>query len=210
MLLVIHNQPGDDRPRRVFLSYSHQDDAWRRRVVEALESLEKQQRIAAWDDHEILPGENWDKKIRQELDLADVILFLVSPAFIQSDYCRGVEVKRAVTRSDAGEAVLVPIIVHRCEFQKQPFAPFQAYPVDGFPLAEATDHEARLADLREKLGLALLGWWYPRRPRGNGASPATLARFSPCPRAGSRSTSRLMSRTPSWGRLSPAPNSAAT
>ena len=168
MLLVIHNQPADDHPRRVFVSYSRQDEAWKHRVVDALKPLEQEQLIAAWHDRKLLPGQDWDGEIRQELNQADVILFLVSPAFISSRYCRDVEVRRAVERSDAGEAVLVPIIVHRCEFGKEPFARFQAYPIDGSPLGEAPDQETRLDDLREKLHLALLGWWYPRRPRSNG------------------------------------------
>ena len=172
MLLVIQNQPVDDHPRKVFVSYSHEDEDWKLRVVEALRPLEQQRRIAAWHDRKLLPGENWDGKIKDELNAADVILFLVSQTFIDSSYCRQVEVRRAVERSDAGEAVLVPIIVRRCEWQKEPFARFQAYPLDGSPLEESTDEATRLTDLREKLNLALLGWWYPRRPRVNGGSHA--------------------------------------
>lgn len=172
MLLVIQNQPADDHPRRVFVSYAHEDEDWKRRVVEAIKPLEQQQRIAAWHDQKLLPGQKWDGVIRQELNAADVILFLVSPAFIESQYCREVEVRRAVERSDAGQSVLVPIIVRRCEWQKEPFARFQTYPLDGSPLEGSADETARLTDLREKLHLALLGWWYPRRPRANGGSHA--------------------------------------
>lgn len=88
MLLVIQNQPADDHPRKVFVSYSHEDEGWKQRIVEALKPLEEQRRIAAWDDRKLLPGENWDGKIKDELNAADVILFLVSPAFIESDYYR--------------------------------------------------------------------------------------------------------------------------
>ena len=172
MLLVIQNQPADGHPRRVFVSYSRQDEEWKERIVAALKPLEEAQRIAAWHDRKLLPGEQWDGVMQRELNEADVILFLVSPTFINSAYCRAVEVRRAVERSDAGEAVLVPIIVRRCDFQKEPFARFQAYPVDGSPLAELPDQEEGLADMREKLSLALLGWWYPRRPRGEGGSYA--------------------------------------
>lgn len=182
MLLVIQNQPASDQPRRVFVSYSHQDEEWKGRIMEALKPLEQQQRIAAWHDRKLLPGEAWDGRIKHELNQADVILFLVSPAFIGSPYCREVEVRRAVERSDAGEAVLVPIIVRRCEFQKEPFARFQTYPIDGSPLDESPDQAARLTDLQEKLHLALLGWWYPRRPRGNGGSHGLWQlQFRPAP-----------------------------
>lgn len=180
MLLVIQNQPAEGHPRRVFVSYSHQDEPWKRRVVEALKPLEQQQRIAAWHDRKLLPGQDWDEVIRQALTRADVILFLVSPAFIESRYCSEVEGRLAVARAEADEAVLVPIIVRRCAYQKEPFARFQSYPIDGSPLEEAADQEARLADLREKLDLALLGWWYPRRPRaGDGAHALWQLQFQP-------------------------------
>ena len=195
MLLIIQNQPADDHPRRVFVSYSHQDEDWKQRIVEALRPLEQEQRIAAWHDRKLMPGEDWDGKIKHELNQADVILFLVSPTFINSHYCREVEVRRAVERSTAGEAVLVPIIIHRCEFQKEPFARFQAYPLDGSPLDESPDQVTRLNDLREKLNLALLGWWYPRRPRGNGGSHALWhLQFRPASGANAPSDQTLLSR----------------
>jgi len=172
MLLVIQNQPADNHPRKVFVSYSHKDETWKQKVVNALKPLEDQHRIAAWHDRKLLPGQEWDGEIKQELELADVILLLISPAFIKSRYCRDVEIKRAVDRSEEGTAVLVPIIVSRCAFDKEPFARFQAYPVDGSPLDEVPDPDTKMRDLREKLQLALLGWWYPRRPRGKGEAQA--------------------------------------
>ena len=59
----------------------------------------------------------------------------------------------------------IPIIIERCDWQKEPFAAFQSLPLDGSALSEAKDVEAALLDCREKLGLACTGHWYPRRPR---------------------------------------------
>jgi len=42
--------------RRVFVSNSHQDEPWKRRVMEALKPLEQPPRIAAWHDRKLLPG----------------------------------------------------------------------------------------------------------------------------------------------------------
>lgn len=172
MLLVIQNQPADNAPRKVFVSYSHHDEPWKQRIVTALKPLEEQHRIAAWHDRKLLPGQDWDGEIKQELELADVVLLLVSPTFLSSGYCRDVEIKRAVKRTEDRQAVLIPIIVSRCVFDKEPFARFQAYPVDGSPLDEAHDLDSKMDDLQEKLNLALLGWWYPRRPRAIGQAQA--------------------------------------
>lgn len=45
MLLVIHNLPTDVHPRRVFVSYAHRNEAWKHRVMGALQPLAQQQRI---------------------------------------------------------------------------------------------------------------------------------------------------------------------
>ena len=55
--------------------------------------------IEWWYDRCIPPGNDWDHKIRAELDHADIIVLLVSPRFLASDYIRGVEVERAVSRA---------------------------------------------------------------------------------------------------------------
>lgn len=169
ILFVLQNNRPDDRPRQVFVSYSHRDEAWKDRVVAAMRPLEAQQRITAWHDRKLMPGDDWDGEIRGELERADVILLLVSPDFVASRYCRAIEVQRAVERRNAGDAVLVPIILRACAWRGEAFARFQAYPLDGTPLADAADPDV-FDDLREKLNLALLGWWYPRRPRA-GAGP---------------------------------------
>ena len=36
------------------------------------------------DPEALLPAQDWDEEIRQALNRADVIIFLVSPAFVES------------------------------------------------------------------------------------------------------------------------------
>ena len=115
----------------------------------ALRPLEEQRQITAWHDRKLLPGQPWDGVIREELDHLDLVLLLVGPDFIASPYCRDVEVRRAVERAETGDAVLIPIIVERCDWQKESFAAFQSLPLDGSALSEARDVEAALVDCRE-------------------------------------------------------------
>jgi len=63
MLLIVHNQSSDGHPKRWVLSYLHQHEAWKHRVVEALKPLEQPQPIAAWHDRKLLPGQEWDEEI---------------------------------------------------------------------------------------------------------------------------------------------------
>ncbi len=125
----------DDRPQRppmrVFFSYSHADDEHRLRLAKALKLLERQGLIDTWSDRKLLPGDRWEEGIEQELERADLILFLVSPDFIASDFIWGREMKRALEREERKEARVVPVIIRPCDWHAAPFGKLQAVPKDG-------------------------------------------------------------------------------
>ena len=52
-----------------------------------LAALRREGRIEEWFDREILAGDVLDHETSQELEQADLILLLISPDFIASDYC---------------------------------------------------------------------------------------------------------------------------
>ncbi len=112
---------GERPPIRVFFSYSHADDRHRIRLEKALKLLERQGLIDTWTDRKLLPGDRWEEGIAEELERADLILFLVSDDFIASDFIWGREMKRALEREERGEARVVPVIVRPCDWHPAPF-----------------------------------------------------------------------------------------
>jgi hypothetical protein len=70
------------------------------------------------------------------LELTDIILFLVSADFIDSKYCYGMEMARAIEREKAKTARAIPIIIHYCDWQPTPLGKLQALPRDGRPVAD--------------------------------------------------------------------------
>ena len=78
--------------------------------------------------------EEWRGKIDAKLEAAQVILVLISPSFIASDYCWDVEAQRAMKRHALGEACVIPVIVRPCEWRETPFAELQALPKNGKPI----------------------------------------------------------------------------
>lgn len=128
----------DERaPIRVFFSYSHEDDRHRIRLEKALKLLERQDLIDTWTDRKLLPGDRWEEGIEQELERADLILFLVSPDFIASEFIWGHEMKRALEREEKGEARVVPVIVRPCDWHAAPFGKLQAVPTDGLAVTHS-------------------------------------------------------------------------
>jgi hypothetical protein len=110
---------------RIFYSYAHEDAEWRQRLETYLAPLKQQKKIVEWHDRQIQPGANWDAEINENLDLSDLILFLVSPDFIASDYIFGVEVDRALARLKRQEVKVVPVLLRPCLWTDSRFSELQ-------------------------------------------------------------------------------------
>lgn len=122
----------------VFISYAHVDDALRSGLRAHLAALEREGLVRAWDDREILGGDAWADVIDERLNRADMILLLVSADFINSQYCYGKELARALERNadEADRAIVIPIILRACAWQNMAFGHLQALPSGGRPLAD--------------------------------------------------------------------------
>src|SRR5215471_17053433 len=95
----------------IFTSYSHKDEDRHDELHKHLKPLEREGLIEPWHDREIPAGKEFATTIDSKLEQADVILLLVSPDFIASDYCWSKEMLRAMERHEAGAAVVIPIIL---------------------------------------------------------------------------------------------------
>src|SRR5215472_413046 len=98
-------------PLRIFLSYSHKDEDLCDRFLIHLSQLKRQGLIEPWHDRRITAGAEWAGAIDEHLNSAHLIILLVSPDFLASDYCNDVEMKRALERRRNGEALVVAVII---------------------------------------------------------------------------------------------------
>ena len=98
-------------PLKLFVSYAHEDEPFRAELEKNLIVLKIQGVIDHWDDRKLVPGDKWDEEINGNLEKADVIVFLVSIDFLNSDYIRTKEMRRAMERLSNGEAIVVPVLV---------------------------------------------------------------------------------------------------
>ena len=131
--------PDSSTPVEVFYSCAHEDEAFRHTLEKHLSLLRRQGLIKAWHDRHILPGIDWAQAIDEHLESASVILLLVSADFLASDYCSGVEMKRALERHQANQARVIPILLRPTDWQDAPFAKTPGAPFacqTGQPLAD--------------------------------------------------------------------------
>ncbi len=135
-------------PIEVFFSYSHTDQRHRARLVNALAVLQRQGVIRGWHDRNITAGTDFKGKIGEHLNSAGVILLLVSPDFIASDYCYDIEMKRALERHESGEACVIPVILRPVEgWHTTPFGDLLAAPTDGKAVTLWSNRDQAFADI---------------------------------------------------------------
>jgi len=112
----------------IFCCYAHEDEALLKKLKTHLRPLQREGLIELWDDRDISAGAEWEHEIREHLDAAQIILLLVSPDFMNSDYCYSVEMKHALERHERGEARVIPIILRPVLWEEAPFSKLKALP----------------------------------------------------------------------------------
>ena len=128
------SEPSPPEPIEMFISFSHKDEDLKDKLYDQLSPLKRQGLIKPWQDWDIEPGTEWNDEILTQLEVAGIILLLVSPGFIASDYCFGKEMKRAMERHELGSARVIPIIMKPCDWDGLPFSKLQGLPKGGKPV----------------------------------------------------------------------------
>ncbi|NND31254.1 MAG: toll/interleukin-1 receptor domain-containing protein, partial [Saprospiraceae bacterium] len=105
------------QPKKVFLSYSHDDMRFKIELQKYLINLERQGLIEIWQDGLIQAGDDWDNKIRFNLENADIVILLVSQNFIASNYIHEIEFRMAMTNRAEKDATVLPILLSDCDWQ---------------------------------------------------------------------------------------------
>jgi hypothetical protein len=125
----------------VFFSYSHCDEALRDQLEKQLAMLKRQGVIDTWHDRRIGAGQEVDQVIDERMSSDEIILLLISPDFIASDYCYDIEMKRALERHNEGSAIVIPVILRACDWHPAPFGKLNASPPDGKPITQWPDKD---------------------------------------------------------------------
>jgi hypothetical protein len=175
----------------VFFAYSHKDEEFRDELEIHLAMLRRQGLITAWHDRRIGAGKELHGEISAHLENAQVVLLLVSAYFLASDYCYDIEMNRALERHKNGQARVIPVVVHPCDWHSTSFGGLRATPPDGRPISKfANPHDAYLAVVQD-IRHAVEELAPPKRsPSSTPPSPTRVDREAP----GSRSSNLRVKR----------------
>ena len=134
----------------IFYSYSHKDESFRQELEAHLAALRRSGVIREWYDRKLTAGQDWGQEVSRHLETAEIVLFLISADFLNSSYVSDIEVKRALERQDAGQAVVVPVILRPTVWRIVPeFSRLQALPQDARPVTEWSSHDLAFVSVCE-------------------------------------------------------------
>lgn len=141
------------RPANIFVSYAHADTARLLELHQSLRGLQRDGLIGEiWDDREIPAGEKWPSVIDNRLFMADVIVLLLTSAFVASDVAYEKELAVATRRKLEGTTVFPIWVDHYDSPAGASFKESQRVPSDR-PIADkgAKGWEEVAGELRKRL-----------------------------------------------------------
>jgi tetratricopeptide (TPR) repeat protein len=164
-------------PVTVFYSYARQDEELREELEKHLSALRRQGLITEWYDRQVLPGTDQKHEIDIHLVSASVVLLLVSPDFIASDYCYSDQVQRAMERHAAGEARVIPVLLRPVDYRGAPFTHLQCLPRGAKPVTTWRNRDEAFVDIANGIRTAIENL-YPSSERGIHHSGSASSRVS--------------------------------
>lgn len=124
---------------KLFVSYSHKDNLAGNPYVDQfighIALLKENGFIEDWYDRRVVPGKDYETKIDNNLEDADIICLFISANFLSSDECRKEKRKALELRKVRGISV-IPIILSPCGWMDDPgIHKLLALPTDGKPVS---------------------------------------------------------------------------
>ena len=124
-------------------SYSHKDEEELHRIKEVLTPFRMNGVMEDWLDEDVLPGEHISKSVREKLEKADIVIFLLSQRFLASTPCME-EWHFVKSLSDKGSPIFrIPVVLSPCDWEQLlEEDDIKALPKDAIPISKMDDEDS--------------------------------------------------------------------
>ena len=141
----------------LFYSYSHEDKQHRDRMQKALALLRKQGMLNDWYDGHINSGRSISSEIRNSLEAANLVVFLLSPSFVSSESCmREWEMAEEIARTNP-TLVRIPVILSECAWKDiEGASDLKAIPGNASPIEDSVDEGRAWQEVYESIRTVIL------------------------------------------------------
>lgn len=147
------------RPARLFISYAREDAECRRQLDDHLSTSKQLGEIETWHDQMISAGSKWETSIHERLEDSDAMVLLLSSDFLSSNYCMGVEVKRALEKP----IPILPLMVRPVDIEGSTLAMLQCLPRSGGAVTARSrqDQDGAWVEIVTEIRRAMRGIMHP-------------------------------------------------
>jgi cellulose biosynthesis protein BcsQ len=111
---------------RIFISYSHADEVWARRLMIHLSPLIGSRGLQIWDDSHIHAGDNWREELHRMINESSVAVILVSADYLASEFITSGELPAILKAAEERGLRVIPVIVSHSLFSESPLSSFQS------------------------------------------------------------------------------------
>ena len=116
------------KPVTLFFCYAPEDEELRRKLDDHLALLVRGGVVESWSGGAVGAGAEWRSALDRQMERADVILLLVSAAFLASDHLYDVELRRALGRREAGRSEVLGVLLRPCDWNHEELASVRMLP----------------------------------------------------------------------------------
>lgn len=141
-ILIINKQKNMNQNKKIFISYSHEDSKYLKRLNVHLKPLERKGLVELWDDTKIKVGDKWEEEILKALDRSAIAILIISADFLASDFITENELPPLLEKASLNGTEIIPIILKKSRFEREKtLSKFQALNSPNTPILSMTEHE---------------------------------------------------------------------
>src|SRR5450755_769112 len=136
---------------QIFISYSHKDKRWLDELQIMLMPLVRRGIIKTWADTQIEPGTRWQEEISKALTSTKVVVLLVTPNFLASDFIAKHELQPVLKAANKQGLLILWIAVSASMYEETEIKDYQALndpsnPLDSLKLASRKKEFVRICE----------------------------------------------------------------
>ena len=144
-------------PVRLFISYARKDLEHLEALETHLANLKRQKEIEVWTDQKLQASTEWSPELLGRLRAAQIVVVLISPDMMASDFIHDTELTETLARHQRGEVRVVPVLVRPTDLKGHPLDQFQGLPRNFKPVVEWTNRDAAWVDVVKEMRTVIEG-----------------------------------------------------
>ena len=145
--------------KNVFAIYASEDNVLVLYFLRHLKALERDYNVSIWHDDPIYPGQAWKPQDASRIHSTDIFLFLVSKAFMYSEFVKQSEFKMVIDRYKEGKSMIIPILLDNCpwniDFKSKDYnftmKELRFFPEDGRPISDYKSEDEIVIRITDKV-----------------------------------------------------------